>query len=110
MLCSRRGTGKPGNDKPVLVLRWLQCQLYEPVGSVLAVEVAAGLYDGFELRRWDRQAGNDVANTACLLVEVPHELAPGGLLRVALAVLRVDREARTEERHLVRRNDRHPLH
>src|SRR5215470_3783717 len=74
------------------------------------VEVAAGRDYGLELCRRDRQAGNNITNTACLLIEVPHKLAPGGLLRVALTVLRVDRDARTEERHLVRRNNRHTLH
>ena len=71
MRLSRPGTGKLCNDRTVQVLRWPQRQLYEPVGAVLAVEVAAGRNDGFELRRRGRQTGNDVANTAYLLVEVP---------------------------------------
>ena len=53
------------------ILHRLQRQLYELVRPVLAVEVAAGRDNGFELCRWDRQAGDNVANTACLLVEVP---------------------------------------
>src|SRR5215470_10707809 len=87
-----------------------QSELYEPVGTVLVVEVAAGRDDGLELRRRDRQARNNITDTARLLIEVPHKLAPGGLLRVALAILRIDRDARTKERHLVRRNNRHTLH
>src|SRR6266542_1600174 len=98
-----RGPLYAGSRLAVRVLRLLQRQLNELVGPVLSVEVAAGRDDGFELRRRDRYAGDDVANTARLLGEVPHELAPGGLLRIALAVLGVDRDPRTEERHLVRR-------
>src|SRR5207302_4853298 len=107
------GTGWPMAAKDVLIIvppLRLQRQLYERVGPVLAIEVATGRDDGFELRRRDRQARDGIANTARLLVEVPHELVSGGLLRVALAVFGIDRDARTEERHLVRRDDRHPLH
>src|SRR5262245_10299487 len=85
----------------VRVLRLLQGQLNEPVSPVLAVEVAAGRDDVFELCRWDRQAGDNVANPACFLGKIPHELAAGGLLRVALAVLSVDRDAWPEEGHAV---------
>src|SRR5712691_6013003 len=79
--------------------RLLQGQPDESVGPVLSVEVAAGRDDVFEDRRRDREPGDDAANAARLLVEVPDELAPGGLLRVALTVLRVDRDPRAEERH-----------
>src|SRR5207249_6010407 len=92
------------------ILRLLQRQLNERVGPGLSVEVATGRDDVVELRGWDREAGEDVANPARLLVEVPHELAPGGLFRVALAVSGVDRDPRTKEGHPVRRDDRHPLH
>src|SRR5262245_24360497 len=89
-----RPGGAPWRRAGVRLSRLLQGKLYELVGPVLAVEVAAGRDDGFELRRRDRYAGDDVANTVRLLVKVPHELAPGGLLRVAFAVLRVDRDTR----------------
>src|SRR5438034_6341008 len=92
------------------ILRLGQSQLNERVGAGLSVEVAARGDEAFELRRPDRQHGDDVANAARLLVEVPDELPAGGLLRVTSAVLRVDRDARAEERHLVRRDERHALH
>src|SRR6266436_463363 len=78
--------------------------------TVLAVEIAAGRGDLFELRRRDREAGDDATDAPRLLVEVPDELAPGGLLRVTLPVRGVDRDPRSEERHLVRWDDGHPLH
>src|SRR5919109_5453860 len=84
------GTGWPMAEKDVVIIvppLRLQRELYERVGPVLAVEVATGRDDGFELRRRDRQAGDDGANTARLLVKIPHELASGGLLRVVLAIL-----------------------
>src|SRR5678815_2476297 len=82
---------------PFRLLRLRERQLDELGGSISSVEIAAGRDDGLELRRRDRQAGDDVANPARLLLEVPHELAPGGLSRVARAVLCVDRDARPEE-------------
>src|SRR5207245_3332106 len=75
---------------PVLYARaalgFLQRQLDERVGAGLAVEIAAGRDDRFELRCRDRNARDDAADAARLFVEVPDELAPGGLLRVAPAV------------------------
>ena len=91
-------------------LALLQSELNEPVGPVLAVEVTAGRNDILELRRWDWQTWDNVPNPARLLVEVPHEFAPGGLLGVALAVFGVDLDARTEENQLMRRDERHPMH
>src|SRR5947208_3478719 len=90
--------------------RLLQRQSHQRVRAGLSVEIAARGDDLLELRRRDRQPRNDLADAARLLVEVPDELAPGGLLRVALAVLREDRDARTEERHLVRGDQLHTLH
>src|SRR5262245_29385739 len=90
--------------------RLLQGELHEPVGAVLLVEIAAGGDDLLELRRRDRQPGDDAANAARLLGEVPDELAARGLLRVALAVPGEDRDPRPEERHLVRRDQRDSLH
>ena len=69
---------------------FLHRQLNERVGPRLPVEIPAGRDDLLELRRGYRQTRDDAANPAHLLVEVPHELAPGRLLRVALAVLGED--------------------
>src|SRR6188474_3392536 len=77
-------------------LRLRDRQLDELGGSISSSEIAAGRDDGLELRGRDRQAGDDVANPARLLLEIPHEFAPGRLLRVALAVLGVDRDPRAE--------------
>src|SRR5258706_8845156 len=90
--------------------RLLQRQPHERVGTGLAVEIATGRDDLLELRGRDRQARRDLANAPDLLVEVPDELAAGGPLRVALAVLPEDRDARAEQRHLVRGDQPHPLH
>src|SRR5204863_5185379 len=89
--------------------RLLQRQSHQRVRAGLSVEIAARGDDLLELRRRDRQPRNDLADAPRLLVEVPDELAPGGLLRVALAVLREDRDARAEERHLVRWDQLQPL-
>src|SRR5262249_13191911 len=83
-----------GGSFSEIALRQLQRQLYEPVGPLLAVEIAAGRDDVFELRCRDWQARDNIANAARLLGEVPHELTPGGLLRVAPAILSEDRDAR----------------
>src|SRR5882762_3072754 len=90
--------------------RLLQRKPNQRVGTGLAVEISAGRDDLVELRRRDRQARRDLADAPGLLVEVPDELAPGGLLRVALAVLREDRDARAEERHVVGGDQLHALH
>src|SRR5438132_6776331 len=90
--------------------RLLQGQLNEPVGPLLFVEISARGDDLFELRRRDRQSRDHLADPPRLLGEAPDELAAGRLLRVALAVLREDRDPRPEEGHLVRRNQRDPLH
>jgi hypothetical protein len=86
----------PGIHAPIPFpsLRLRERQLDELGGSISPIEIAAGRDDGLELRGRDRQAGDDVANPARLLLEVPDELAPGRLLRVALAVLGVDRDPR----------------
>src|SRR4051812_40613363 len=80
---------------------FLQRQLNELVSAVGFVEISARGDDRLELRRGNRQDGRRLLDAPHLLVEVPHELAAGALLRVALAVLREDGDARTEERHLV---------
>jgi hypothetical protein len=111
--CSARARSRPhrpASRVAVRGLRRLPRQLNELIGPVVSVEVAAGRDDVFELCRRDREDGDDIANPARLFVKVPHELAPGGLLGVAPAVLGVDREPRTEECHLVQRDERHPLH
>src|SRR2546422_2707467 len=81
--------------------RLLERQADQRLGARLAIEIATGGDDLVELRRGDRQPRRDLADATNLLVEVPDELAPGGLLRVALAVLREDRDARAEQRHVV---------
>src|SRR6185295_14892429 len=88
----------------------LERQLDKLVRAFLPIELAAGGDHRFELRGRDRQARRDAVNAAHQPVEVPDELAPGALPGVALAVPGVDREARAEQRHLVRGDDRHPLH
>src|SRR5213593_4880079 len=120
-IVSERMKERPAALTPVRILRTLpgmsrspsgllQGELNEPVGSRLLVEVAARRDDLLELRRRDRQPRDHIANAARLLREVPDELAAGGLFRVALAVFREDRDARTEERHLVGRDQGHALH
>src|SRR5262245_60474143 len=107
---------RPAALTPVTILRTLpgiarspsgllQRELHEPIGPVLLVEVAAGGDDLLELRRRDRQPRDHTADAARFLREVPDELATGGLLRVALAVLGEDRDPRAEERHLVGRSE-----
>src|SRR5436190_2692514 len=90
--------------------RLLQRQSHQRVRAGLSVEIAARGDDLLELRRRDRQSRDDLADAPRFLGEVPDELAPGGLLRVALAVLREDRDPWPEERHLVRGDQGHALH
>src|SRR5207253_4168687 len=120
-IVSERMNERPAALTPVTILRTLpgiagspsrllQGQLNEPVGPGLPIEIAARGDDLLELRRWDRQSRDDLADAPRFLGEVPDELAPGGLLRVALAVLREDRDPWPEERHLVRGDQGHALH
>src|SRR5262245_12211580 len=90
--------------------RLLQGELHEPVSAIVLVEVATGGDDLLELRRRNRQPGDHATNAACLLGEVPDELAARGLIRVALTVPGEDRDPWPEERHLVGRDQRDSLH
>src|SRR5439155_18521707 len=112
---------RPAPLTPVTILRTfpgipgspsglLQGELNEPVGSVLAVEIAAGRNDLLELRRRNRQPWDHIENPPRLFGEGPDELAAGGLLRVALAVPGEDRDPRTKERHRVGGDQGHALH
>src|SRR5215471_11462075 len=89
---------------------YLQRQTHERIGAVLAIEVVAGRDQLLELALGNWNAGNDAANAAGFLVEVPDELAARRLLCIHAAVLGEDRDPRTEQRHLVRRDDPHALH
>jgi hypothetical protein len=70
-------------------------------GRRLPLQIPAAGNQPLELRSRDRQSGGDGANPACFLVEVPDELASGGLPGVALSVPGEDGDSWTEERHLV---------
>src|SRR5687768_14783595 len=93
-----------------MVCSFLQSELHLLVRALLLREIAAGRDEVLELCFGNGNARDDAADAARFLVEVPDELAASPLFRVDLAVLRVDRDARPEERHRVRRDERRALH
>src|SRR5438876_428000 len=92
---SRTAQTSPSRQIVLRRLSVFQRQPDERVGAGLSVEVATGRDDLLEPRRRDGQTPGDTLEPTYLLVEIPRELAPGTLPRVAPTVLRVDGDAWT---------------
>src|SRR5579863_2651586 len=85
-------------------------QVNKFIGPLLSIEIEACRNNFFESSRRHRQTRGDLANPASFFLEVPDKFTPGGLLRIALAVLGEDGDPRGEKIHIVRWNNRHALH
>src|SRR5262245_44248043 len=118
MLASGAHASKPAilpraagaRTKPICASLLRKREPDQRVGARLAIEITAGGDDRLEALARDGEHGDDVANAPRLFLEIPDELLARALLGEALAVLGEDRDARAEERHRVRGDQRDPLH